>query len=67
MKYCEKCLMPDTRPGLEFDDNGVCFACVHYEKRKNTDWDERWIQLEKLCDKYRGSNGNTSVDIPIVL
>ena len=58
MKYCEKCLMPDTRPGLEFDDNGVCFACVHYEKRKNTDWDERWKQLEKLCDKYRGSNGN---------
>ena len=59
MKYCEKCLMPDTRPGLEFDDNGVCFACVHYEKRKNTDWDERWRQLEKLCDKYRGSNGNS--------
>ena len=58
MKYCAKCLMPDTRPGLEFDDNGVCLACVHYEKSKNTDWDERWIQLEKLCDKYRGSNGN---------
>ena len=58
MRYCKKCLMPDTRPGLEFDDNGVCFACVHYEKRKNTDWDERWRQLEKLCDKYRGSNGN---------
>ena len=58
MRYCKKCLMPDTRPGLEFDDNGVCFACVHYEKRKNTDWDERWKQLEKLCDKYRGSNGN---------
>jgi len=59
MRYCKKCLMPDTRPGLEFDDNGVCFACVHYEKRKNTDWDERWRQLEKLCDKYRGSNGNS--------
>jgi len=51
--------MPDTRPGLEFDDNGVCLACVHYEKSKNTDWDERWIQLEKLCDKYRGSNGSS--------
>jgi len=59
MKYCAKCLMPDTRPGLEFDDNGVCLACVHYEKSKNTDWDERWTQLEKLCDKYRGSNGNS--------
>ena len=59
MRYCKKCLMPDTRPGLEFDGDGVCFACVHYEKSKNTDWDKRWIELEKLCDKYRGSNGNS--------
>ena len=51
--------MPDTRPGLEFDGDGVCFACVHYEKSKNTDWDKRWIELEKLSDKYRGSNGNS--------
>ena len=58
MKYCTNCLMPDTRPGLEFDDNGVCFACVNYEKRKNTDWNDRFSQLEKICEKYRGKNGN---------
>ena len=50
--------MPDTRPGIKFDDNGICFACINYEKQKNIDWKERWTELEQLCDKYRGSNGD---------
>jgi len=58
MKYCVKCLMPDTRPGLKLNDDGVCTACISYEHQKNTDWNKRWSELEKLCDKYRGCNGN---------
>ena len=50
--------MPDTRPGLKFDSNGICYACIHYEKQKTTDWNKRWKELERLCDKYRGKNGN---------
>ena len=34
MEYCKKCLMPDTRPGLKFHD-GICYACIHYEKQKD--------------------------------
>ncbi len=58
MKYCKKCLMPDTRPGLTFNDQGVCAACINYEKLQATDWKHRWEDLKKLCDKYRGCNGN---------
>ena len=50
--------MPDTRPGIKFDDKGVCYPCRAYERRKEVDWDARWEELEKLADKYRGSNGN---------
>ena len=56
MKYCKKCVMPDTRPGIKFNEEGVCQACVNYEKRKYIDWDDRWEQLEQLADKYRNSN-----------
>lgn len=49
MKYCTKCTMPDTRPGIVFDENGVCSACRHYENRKNVDWDARWKEFEELC------------------
>lgn len=58
MKYCRKCLMPNTRPGLTFDESGVCTACINFEKQKTTNWNERFNQLKSLCDKYRGSNGN---------
>ena len=57
MKYCKKCTMPDTRPGITFDEEGVCSACRHFESRKNIDWDKRWKEFEALCDKYRGMNG----------
>ena len=58
MKYCKKCVMPDTRPGLLFAD-GVCLACLHAEKKfTRTDYNQRWKELEELCDKYRARNGN---------
>lgn len=53
MRYCKRCVMPDTRPGIVFDDEGVCSACRSYERRKQIDWDYRWKQLEAICDKYR--------------
>ncbi len=59
MKYCKKCLMPDTRPGIKFDSDDICYPCINYEKQKQTNWKERWKELENMCDKYRGSNGNS--------
>ena len=49
--------MPDTRPGIKFNQDGICSACQTYEKRISIDWDERWKELEAICDKYRGMNG----------
>ena len=54
MRYCKKCTMPDTRPGITFDAEGVCSACRHYESRKNVDWDARFKEFEAYCNKYRG-------------
>ncbi len=27
IKYCKKCVMPNTRPGIKFDEEGVCYPC----------------------------------------
>lgn len=56
MKFCTRCIMPDTRPHITFDSNGVCIACQNNERKKNIKWDERFHELEKLCDKYRRKN-----------
>jgi N-acetyl sugar amidotransferase len=58
MKYCKKCLMPDTRPGITFHDDGICAPCHNYEKQKSTDWSQRNKELEKICKKYRGKYGD---------
>ena len=50
--------MPDTRPGMKFDDEGVCYPCRHQENKAKIDWDKRWEELERLADKYRGCNGD---------
>lgn len=67
MKFCKKCVMPDTRPGIYFDEEGVCQACRAEEQKDRTDWDARWKELEALCDKHRGCNGPTGYDCIIAV
>lgn len=54
MRYCKKCVMPDTKPDLSLDENGVCDACRAAElKNKEIDWEARKKELEQILKKYR--------------
>jgi len=53
-KVCTKCVMTNQRPGITFNEEGVCKPCQVAEERKKIDWDARWKELEKLCNKHRG-------------
>jgi len=53
MKYCTRCVQPDTRPGIYFDENGVCGACLYQESVAEIDWDKRWSALEHIADRIR--------------
>ena len=55
MKICKKCIMPDTRPRLTFNQDGVCAACEWYEMKKTVIvFDARKKELRDLCDSIRG-------------
>lgn len=56
MKYCTKCLQTDTRPGIVFDDNGVCSACTYAEFAKTIDWRKREAELQKIADEAKAKN-----------
>lgn len=58
MRYCKRCVLPDTKPGVVFNAEGLCSACVSVERKKTIDWDARAARLRALCDTIRGSNGN---------
>ena len=53
LKYCVKCVMPNTRPKLSFNKDGVCSACIGAEENKRIDWKSREKELAKIFDKHR--------------
>lgn len=58
MQYCTKCLYPDTKPQLRFDENGVCDACGYVEEKKRINWDARRKELEQILEHYRSKDGS---------
>lgn len=63
--YCKRCLMPNTRPGSIFNEEGICQACRNYDNRKNIDWSKRKNELDKICKKYRRKDGYYDCVIPV--
>jgi N-acetyl sugar amidotransferase len=53
IRFCARCLYPETKPDLWFDDRGVCSACVGFEGREAVDWDDRKKQFTELTNRYR--------------
>lgn len=53
MKRCLRCVIPTTRPDSQFVD-GVCSACLSYERRPEIDWDARKKALLDLLDRHGG-------------
>lgn len=51
VRFCKRCIMPSSRPRIEFDEDGICSACRYHDTKNSVDWDARrreFIQL--LCD-----------------
>lgn len=56
MRWCKKCVQPDTRPGIKFDEEGVCPACRFAERHKEVDWSARRQELEEIAQWGREHN-----------
>lgn len=54
MRYCNKCILPDTHETIQFDDKGVCNICRQSEtKHLEINWDDRSKILDQIIEKYR--------------
>jgi N-acetyl sugar amidotransferase len=78
--FCKKCVISNQRPNstiefrqkiidkkitINFDEYGVCSAC-NFAEEKNTkiNWSLRELELSKLLDKHRRSDGGYDIVIP---
>jgi N-acetyl sugar amidotransferase len=65
MRYCSRCILPDTRPGLEIGPDGVCSACASHGRRAEVDWDARQRRFEEIVATVRALGRPYDCVIPV--
>lgn len=65
LRYCVRCVMPDTKPDLLIDEEGVCSACRAYERRASVDWQQRRRELDAILALYRTGGANWDCIVPV--
>ena len=48
LKYCTKCVIPNSRPDINFDKKGICSACNNAKVKKKLTGQKK----EKNFSKY---------------
>ncbi len=61
LRRCTKCILPETFPGIEFDDEGVCNYCRNYVPVKV--FGE--VELIRVLERFRGKGEKYDCLVPI--
>ncbi|MEE2746761.1 MAG: N-acetyl sugar amidotransferase [Pseudomonadota bacterium] len=65
MKYCQRCILPDTRPNLEIDDSGICSACHNFEYRMTINWEQRSDLFAQVAREAKKQSKGYDCVIPV--
>ena len=50
LKICSKCIQPNTRPGIFFNKESICGACLWEEEKNKINWNERMKELKGIIE-----------------
>ncbi|MBM3457873.1 MAG: N-acetyl sugar amidotransferase [Armatimonadetes bacterium] len=66
MRYCRRCILPDSRPGLEIGPDGVCNGCQGAEEKKTTiDWEARRAAFLAVVENAKTRSQGYDCLIPV--
>lgn len=66
MRYCQNCVLPDTRPGIRIGDDGICNACTGHSLKSTTiDWQARATELAEIVDWAKSRNAAYDCIVPV--
>ena len=65
MRYCSKCILPDTRPNLTIGTDGVCNACKSHETKVEIDWKGRQRAFEAVVAHAKSRSTGYDCLIPV--
>ncbi|MBM3571380.1 MAG: N-acetyl sugar amidotransferase, partial [Alphaproteobacteria bacterium] len=66
MNYCRRCVLPDTRPGIVLDQDGICSGCRgHDDKIKTIDWAARRRGFETIVADAKTRSQGYDCIVPV--
>ena len=66
INYCSKCVLPDTRPQINFNYKLlICDACLNTTKKKEINWLKRKKNFEELIKKVKKKKKSYDCVIPV--
>lgn len=65
MKYCLRCVTPDSRPNISFDGRGVCNGCTASESKPSIDWAARERSFREVVARAKSRARTYDCLIPV--
>ncbi len=65
MKYCTRCIIPDSRPNILLDSEGVCNACRNFETKQSIDWSIREQEFQSVVRMAKAANAAYDCIVPV--
>lgn len=62
--YCKRCIMPNSRPRIVFDEEGVCNACKNADEKESINWEEREKEFREVIQQYKSKDGRWDCIVP---
>jgi len=64
-RYCIRCILPEDRPGVLLDAEGVCRGCRNAEAKRRIDWSERSAAFDRVVEHARSRAASYDCVIPV--
>ena len=65
LKYCAKCILPNSRPNLKFDDDGHNCNCATKDTKVAMNWEERKEKFKRLVADIKKIESSYNCIIPV--
>ena len=65
MKYCNNCIIPDSRPNITIMPDGKCSACHSHLYKKKINWRNRKVEFEKITKAIKRKKNIYDCLIPV--
>ncbi|MCB9721116.1 MAG: N-acetyl sugar amidotransferase [Candidatus Omnitrophica bacterium] len=65
MRYCQRCVMPNTRPGIVIEADGVCNACHGHDGKTDINWEARQSQLLEIIRDVKARAKGYDCIVPV--